>query len=76
MDNYVLILRKHIVSRVSSYFPEGGHSVTRNVIKICKRIKVQALQNIIQKDPQQKYHLGTISNIKVLDVAKIDFTGP
>ena len=27
---YLEILRKHIVSRVSSYFPTGGHSVTRN----------------------------------------------
>ena len=28
-DNKVLIHRKHIVSRVSSCFPIGGHSVTR-----------------------------------------------
>ena len=28
IDNWVLILRKHIVSRVSGYFPIGGHSVT------------------------------------------------
>ena len=30
---YLFILRKHIVSRVSSYFPIGGHSVTRTLIK-------------------------------------------
>ena len=29
IDNKVLILRKHIVSRVSSYFPIGDHSVIR-----------------------------------------------
>ena len=28
IDNKVLILRKHIVSRVSSYFPIGGHAIT------------------------------------------------
>ena len=28
IDNKVLILREHIVSRVSSYCPIGGHSVT------------------------------------------------
>ena len=28
IDNKVLILREHIVSRESSYIPIGGHSVT------------------------------------------------
>ena len=31
---HVLILREHIVSRVSSHFPIGGHSVIRTSIKI------------------------------------------
>ena len=29
IDNWVLILRKHNVSRASSYFGIGGHTVTR-----------------------------------------------
>ena len=29
IDNLVLVVREHIVSRVSSYFPTGGHLVTR-----------------------------------------------
>ena len=34
INNQVLLLRKHIVSRVSTYSPIGGHSVTRTEIKI------------------------------------------
>ena len=29
----IMVLRKHIVSRVYSYFPIGGHSVTQTKIK-------------------------------------------
>ena len=35
-DNRVLTQRGHIVSRVSSYFIIGGHSVTRTELNICK----------------------------------------
>ena len=59
-----------IVSGVSSYFPIGGHSVTGTKIKIRKRTQgsnntKMRLQNMKQIEPQQKYRLGTISNIRL-----------
>ena len=33
-DNQVLILREHIVSQMSSYFPIGGHSITKTKLKL------------------------------------------
>ena len=43
------VLRKHIVSRVSSCFPIGGHSVTRTWIKYENVHKVQTVQNSTPK---------------------------
>ena len=39
LNNQVLVLRKHIVSQVSSYFPIGGHSENTKTYIRCKRHK-------------------------------------
>ena len=63
-DIYVLILRKHFVSRVSSYFPIGGQSDLNTNMKTYIRFKQHKirLQNIKQIQPQRKYSIGTISS--------------
>ena len=64
-DNQVLLLREHIVSLVSSYFPISGQSITQtsqryeNVYIRCKQHK-----NSTPKT-QQRNRLGTISHIKL-----------
>ena len=45
----VLIPGKHIVSRVSSYFPIGGHSVTGTELKYENVHKAQTAQKIDSK---------------------------
>ena len=45
----VLILRKHIVSRMSSYLPIGGHSVTLTELKYESVHKVKTTQKFNAK---------------------------
>ena len=63
---------KHIVSRMSSYFPNRWPLSYLNLTKIMKthirrqqHKKVFKHQDIKQKEPPQKYRLGTISNTKL-----------
>ena len=64
---------KHIVSRMSSYFPNRWPlsylNLTKNMKTYIRRQqhkKVFIHQDIKQKEPPQKYRLGTISNTKSL----------
>ena len=64
---------KHIVSRMSSYFPNRWPLSYLNLIKNMKTyIRHQQHkiflkhQDIKQKESPQKYRLGTISNTKLL----------
>ena len=64
---------KHIVSRMSSYFPNRWPLSYLNLTKTMKthirrqqHKKCFKHQNIKQKEPPQKYRLGTISNTKLL----------
>ena len=71
-NNQVLIPRKHIVSRMSSYFPNRWPHSYLNLTKIMTTyIRRQQLKNfkhqdIKQKEPPQTYRLGTISSTKLL----------
>ena len=56
---FVLILRKHIVNRVGSYFPIGGHSITRTSLKYENVHKVQTVQ--ISKPNYKKENIRTIT---------------
>ena len=62
---------KHIVSRMSNYFPNRWPLSYLNLIKSMKthirrqqHKKYFKHQDIKQKEPPQKYRLGTISNTK------------
>ena len=64
---------KHIISRMSSYFPNRWPLSYLNLTKTMKtHIRRQQHktkfkhQDIKQKEPPQKYRLGTISNTKLL----------
>ena len=64
---------KHIVSRMSSYFPNRWPlsylNLTKNMTTYIRRQQHQTFfihQDIKQKEPPQKYRLGTISNKKLL----------
>ena len=68
---------KHIVSRMSSYFPNRWPLSYLNLTKTMKthirrqqhkkkKKKKKKIQDIKQKEPSQKYRLGTISNTKLL----------
>ena len=63
---------KHIVSQMSSYFPNRWPLSYLNLIKNMKTYirrqqhKKFKHQDIKQKEPPQKYRLGTISNTKLL----------
>ena len=64
---------KHIVSRMSSYFPNRWPLSYLNLIKNMKTYirrqqhkKKFKHQDIKQKEPPQKYRLGTISNTKLM----------
>ena len=66
----VHIPRKHIIIRVSSYFPIGGQLVTRTELKYEHVNKSQTAHKFMSKtqkiEPQQRYRTGTISNMKLL----------
>ena len=69
---------KHFVSRMSSYFPNRWPLSYLNLTKIMKTYirrqqhkKVFKHQDIKQKEPPQKYRLGTISNTKLLAGLKL-----
>ena len=59
---------KHIVNRMRAIFQIGGHSViltkTMKTHIRRKQHKKNKHQDIKQKEPPQKYRLGTISNKK------------
>ena len=64
---------KHIVSRMSSYFPNRWPlsylNLTKNMKTYIRRQKHKQIfihQDIKQKEPPQKYRLGRISNTKLL----------
>ena len=64
---------KHIVSRMSSYFPNRWPlsylNLTKNMKTYIRRQqhkKIFKHQDIKRKEPPQKYRLGTISNTKLL----------
>ena len=65
---------KHIVSRMSSYFPNRWPlsylNLTKNMKTYIRRQQhknsFKKHQDIKQKEPPQKYRLGTISNTKLL----------
>ena len=64
---------KHIVSQMSSYFPNRWPLSYLNLIKNMKTYirrqqhkKKLKHQDIKQKEPPQKYRLGAISNTKLL----------
>ena len=62
----------HIVSRMSSYFPNRWPlsylNLTKNMKTYIRRQQHKKFkhQDIKQKEPLQKYRLGTISNTKLL----------
>ena len=62
---------KHIVSRMSSYFPNRWPlsylNLTKNMKTYIRRQQHKKFihQDIKQKEPPQKYRLGTISNTKI-----------
>ena len=68
----VLYTMKHIVSRMSSYFPNRGPlsylNLTKNMKTYIRRQQHKKFkhQDIKQKEPLQKYRLGTIINTKLL----------
>ena len=63
---------KHIVSRMSSYFPNRWQlsylNLTKNMKTYIRRQQHKTFkhQDIKQKEPPQKYRLGTINNTKLL----------
>ena len=64
---------KHIVSRMSSYFPNRWPLsyliLTKNMKTYIRRQQHKKMfkhQDIKRKEPPQKYRLGTISNTKLL----------
>ena len=64
---------KHIVSRMSSYFPNRWPlsylNLTKNMKTYIRRQQHKKFfkhQDIKRKEPPQKYRLGTISNTKLL----------
>ena len=58
---------KHIASRMSSYFPNRWPLSYLNLTKNMKTyIRRQQHKKKTQKEPPQKYRLGTISNTKLL----------
>ena len=63
---------KHIVSRMSSYFPNRWPlsylNLTKNMKTYIRRQQHKKIkhQDIKRKEPPQKYRLGTISNTKLL----------
>ena len=66
-------IMKHIASRMSSYFPNRWPlsylNLTKNMKTYIRRQqhkKIFTHQDIKQKEPPQKYRLGTISNTKLL----------
>ena len=66
---------KHIVSRMSSYFPNRWPlsylNLTKNMKTYIRRQQHKKFfkhQDIKRKEPPQKYRLGTISNTKLLAV--------
>ena len=69
---------KHIVSRMSSYFPNRWPlsylNLTKNMKTYIRRQQHKNFkhQDIKQKEPLQKYRLGTISNTKLLVGLTID----
>ena len=71
-NNQVLIPCKHIVSRLRSYFPNRWPlsylNLTKNMKTYIRRQQQKILkhQDIKQKEPPQKYCIGTISNTKLL----------
>ena len=71
-NNQVLYTMKHIVSRMSSYFPNKWPlsylNLTKNMKTYIRRQQHKKFkhQDIKQKEPLQRYRLGTISNTKLL----------
>ena len=71
-NNQAPIQRKHIVSRMSSYFPDrwplSYHNLTKNIKTYLRRQQHKNFkhQDIKQKEPPRKYRLGTISTTKLL----------
>ena len=64
---------KHIVSRMSSYFPNRWPlsylNLTKNMKTYIRRQQLKKMfkhQDIKRKEPPQKYRLGTISNTRLL----------
>ena len=49
INSQVLLLRKHILSRLSCYFPIGGHSITQTLLKYENVHKMQTAQNSTPK---------------------------
>ena len=71
-NNQVLTPRKKFVSRMSSYFPKRWAlsylNLTKNMKTHIRRQQHKKFthQDIKQKEPPQKYRLGTISNTQLL----------
>ena len=69
---FIVYTIKHIVSRMSSYFPNRWPlsylNLTKNMKTYIRRQQHKKIkhQDIKQKEPLQKYRLGTISNTKLL----------
>ena len=57
---------KHIASRMSSYFPKRWPLSYLNLTKNMKTYIRHQQHKKKQKEPPQKYRLGTISNTKLL----------
>ena len=76
-----LTIMKHIVSRMSSYFPNRWPlsylNLNKNMKTYIRRQQHNFFlkhQDIKRKEPPQKYRLGTISNTKLLAEFKRVFT--
>ena len=73
---------KHFVSRMSSYFPNRWPisyiNLTENMKTYIRRQQHKNIkhQDIKQKEPPQKYRLGTISNKKLLAGFYMAITSP
>ena len=69
-----------MVNRVSSYFPKGGNSTTQTELKNdMDTRKVKRHRKTGNREPQQNYRLGTVSEISFQDIVDklsvVRFTG-
>ena len=64
----VKIQREHMVNRVSSYFPKGGHSATKTELKIIwKHIRRNAIETLTPKQATENHNKNTALERSVMN---------